>query len=525
MEAATVPRQATQVPSTRRRRGVIPGDLKARIDAATPEFEVRFTARLLGNVWLDGVRPSTLREQDREELYEKFGRSFVDPALEVLERIGYGATVARRSPAQRAHGLRREVGLQGLLGKLPRSLALRMPTTADTHRSGRNDGIDRWGQVRCSSTLRSDHLGLIAAAGGRWQSSSRDGEHFAEFTAGELVQLTTGRRRVGGKDVAEIHGRLEDLAQLELQADVRDRSSKEPRRYGTDAGETSGASEAHRIPSSPIVAVERRVGDRWYPAGAEYFAAQAAAGEGDGEDLLEVQATERGELPGQATIRIHLADWVRTELAHPKRRPVFINFDVWAHLRPSGRRTYAFVQALGRDEYDDRVYFYLGAPTLFTLGLSGKRIDRAASAVSHDLTCLWHADHRYHEGDGFRRHTHAGGSIPAFACSPARRTSAPTAKAQTTKSVPRRPGQLRGAFARMRRHAVTGTRHVSAEQLDPAHVREVGREAALREADAVRQAIQHSLAQAATSHEPGPFEQPARRQDRAGPDDDEPASP
>ncbi|MGI8749976.1 MAG: hypothetical protein ACR2J6_05400 [Thermoleophilaceae bacterium] len=522
MEAATVPEQAAGAApfegrarqALKRRRGVVPNDLRQRIDRATNDFHMKSAARFIA-AELDGLHPSALTDGERQELREAWRPELADPVLQLLDQVGYGAPPARRARAERAHGLRRETRLKGVLGKLPRSLALRLPTSANTHRTGRNDGTDRWGTVKCSLTLRPDHLGLIAAACGLWHSRAGDDAGYVDVTGGELVQLLTGRRRVGGKDVVWVHGLLADLEALEISADVRDRRSPEP----------SGPSDAHPIPSSPIERVERRVGDRWVAADA-YADALAAAAKDGGADLLELHAAEHGDCPGIATIRIHLAAWVRDELAHSKRRPVFVNFDVWAHLRPQARRTYAFVQGHGRDDYDGRVYFYLASPTLFTLGLSGQRPDRTALIVSHDLTALWHADCRYHEGEGFARRTHAGTSIPAFACDPARRASSPTAKAMTTKSPPKRPGDLRGAVARLRRHSILAARGVSPDQLDGQHVRRVGLEAAKREADLVRQTIQRSLGEAAAaSRDAGPFEPSKaaaqrRQQGRADADDD-----
>ena len=43
---------------------------------------------------------------------------------------------------------------------------------------------------------------------------------YAETTAGELAQLITGRRRLGSKDIAEIHRLISELELLELSATV-----------------------------------------------------------------------------------------------------------------------------------------------------------------------------------------------------------------------------------------------------------------------------------------------------------------
>jgi hypothetical protein len=524
LAAGAAPFEGRARRSPRRRRGVVPNDLRQRIDGVTGDFMLQMAARLLA-ARLEGLAPSALTPEERAGFREEWDDrpDVADQALELLERVGYGLPPARRARAERAHGLRREDRLKGIVGLLPRSLALRLPTTTVTHRAGgeRNDGVDRWGPVTCSRTLRADHLGLIAAAGGLWRRRSAHDvrEHHVDVTAGELVQLLTGRRRVGGKDVAWVHGLLADLETLELRAEVEDKPSA--RRSGV----ARGTSDAHLIPSSPITRVERRIGDRWVPA-AEYADALAAAAQGNGADLLEVRAAERDDCPGVATIRIHLAAWMLDELTHPKRRPVFVNFDVWGHLRPQTRRTYAFVQGHGRDDYDGRIYVFLAPQTRYTLGLAGERMDRAGDIFNADVTALWHADRRYHDGKGFRRHHHAGTRIPAFAIDVAPIPSAPTATALTTKSLPKRPGALRGSIGRMRRHSILAARGVSTNQLDAAHVRRVGIEAAKREAELVRQTIQRSVLEAAAaSHHPGPSEPNRaaawrRQQGRADADDD-----
>jgi hypothetical protein len=113
--------------------------------------------------------PAALTDAERAELHELFcdQREQLDQALEILERVGYGRPRGRRPRTERAYGQRRGERLDGLVGKLPRALAKRLPTSADTHRSGNNDGQDIYGPVSCSQTLRSGHLGILAAAGGR----------------------------------------------------------------------------------------------------------------------------------------------------------------------------------------------------------------------------------------------------------------------------------------------------------------------------------------------------------------------
>jgi hypothetical protein len=490
-----------------RRRGVVPNDLRQRLDRATPDFTLRMAARVIAGS-LDGVAPHLLSTEERGQLDEIWGE-LGSRALTALEQVGYGAPAARRPRSERAHGLRRERRLRGVLGKLPRSLALRLPTTAETHRpaDARNDGRDRWGEMRCSRTLRADHLGVLAAVGGLWAARAADGETHVDCTAGELVQLLDGGRRIGGKQIARVHQLLADLEQLQISGQV-------------NQGKDGEASTAHEIPGAPLTSIQRRLGDRWLAAN-DYLAASRA---GADEDVLELHLSEHAPCEGTATIRIHLAQWMIADLTHPKRRPVFIDFTVWAHLRPSARRLYAFVQGLGRDTYDGRIYFYLAAPTLYTLGITTKRLDRAGNAVSEDLTALWHADRRYHDGDGFRRHTHGQTRIPAFGCDAARQPSRPTDRAAVARAPARRPTALRGAIGRLRQHAITGRRDVADGQLDPEAVRRLGLESARAEQQRVRDAIQLSLVSAAaTSREPGPFEPSRaalhRRQARNADDD------
>jgi hypothetical protein len=489
-----------------RRRGVVPNNLRQRLDRATPEFAVRAAARIIAGS-LDGIAPGQLTAEERAELEDVWG-DLGRRALVALDQVGYGALAPRRPRSERAHGLRRERRLRGVIGKLPRALALRVPTTAETHRRGeeRNDGRDRWGEVRCSRTLRADHLGLLAAAGGLWAARARDAETHVDCTASELAFLLERSGRVGGKQIARVHQLLAELEQLRLSARV-------------DTGARGQASTAHRIPEGPLLRVERRLGDRWLPA-TEYV--QAAQG-GD-EDLLELHTVERSAGEGAATVRIHLSEWMIAELGHDKRRPVYVDFTVWAHLRPSARRLYAFVQGLGRDSYDGRIYFYLGAPTLYTLGINTRRLDRAGNAVSEDLTALWHADRRYHDGAGFRRHTHGDTRLPAFGCDAARRPSCATDRAAVTKAPPRRPGALRGAAGRLRRYAIHASREVQDAQLDPGAIGQLGLFAARQEHQRVRDAVQASLVGAsASAHEPGPFERRRRAAHSRSRGDDDPA--
>ncbi len=114
-----------------------------------------------------------------------------------LDRCGYGRPFARRPRRLRGHGARLEQRerLRGLVGKLPRAVALRLPTTSNNGLVGRRDGRDAWGEVRCNLTLRDGVVGVLAIAGGLWVRHAKAGERHVDLTAGEAA---AGRSLVEG---------------------------------------------------------------------------------------------------------------------------------------------------------------------------------------------------------------------------------------------------------------------------------------------------------------------------------------
>jgi hypothetical protein len=431
------------LPLRGRHRGVVPVDLAARVDEMAGDFTVRFLARSYLPARLDGLSPTSLTDEERGELRELFSGQpeQVDQALEILESVGYGRPRGRRPRSERAYGQRRGERLDGLVGKLPRALAKRLPTSADTHRHGSNDGQDVYSSVSCSQTLRAGHLGILAAAGGLWHSRNPAADPYCETTAGELAQLITGRRRLGGKDIAEIHRLLADLELLELSATVN-----APR----DGGKPNLALE---IPSSPVEHVERRIPDgRWVDA-RTYRDALAELSDDDAVATAQTDGGGADAMPGVLTIRIYLADWVREQIA--RGEVVRVDFRVWARLRPVGQRLYAWLQGTHRDSYDDAIEFYLAAPLRYTLGLRGRQ-HRAAASVRAALNQLYAADQRYnHAAKWSIRGRHANTNLPAFRISPHRRGSAPTKRAmQRGKCLAERPAALRGLTLREAREQV-----------------------------------------------------------------------
>jgi hypothetical protein len=431
------------LPLRGRHRGVVPVDLAARVDEMAGDFTVRFLARTFLPERLGGLSPAALTVEERVELRELFSdqREQLDEALEILERVGYGRPRGRRPRAERAYGQRRGGRLDGLVGKLPRALAKRLPTSADTHRSGSNDGHDVYGPVSCSRTLRAGHLGILAAAGGLWHSRNPAACPYAETTAGELAQLITGRRRQGGKDIAEIHRLLAELEQVQFSASVNRPKDGSPPNL------------ALAIPISPVERVERRLPDgRWVDAHS-YQDALANLSNEDAITISQADADGAGAAGDAFTIRIYLADWVREQIAHGE--VVRVDFRVWAHLRPLGQRLYAWLQGTHRDSYDDAIEFYLAAPLRYTLGLRGRQ-HRAAGSVRAALNQLYAADERYNLAPKWSiRGRYANTNIPAFRISPHRRGSAPTARAlERAKCPAERPASLRGLTLREAREQV-----------------------------------------------------------------------
>jgi len=288
------------LPLRGRQRGGVPANLAERVDQLTADFSVRFLARTFLPARLAGVPPAALTDEERGDLRELFSeqREQLDQALEILEHVGYGQPRGRRPRAERAHGQVREQRLSGLVGKLPRSLAKRLPTSADTHRHGVNDGQDVYGQVSCSATLRAGHLGVLAAAGGLWHSRNPQARSYAECTAGELAQLITGRRRLGGKDIRDIHRVLAELEQLELTPTVNS-----PKGGGHP-------NIALAIPSAPVERVERRLPDGRWVGQTDYE--RTVAGLSDHQGL---QTTQADAEPGPAAAN-------RTDDPNPPRRMV-----------------------------------------------------------------------------------------------------------------------------------------------------------------------------------------------------------
>ena len=214
------------------------------------------------------------------EVREAWGAERVRAALEALERAGYGRPFPRKPRRLRGHGARleRSERIKGLVGKLPRALALRLPTTSNKLLRGRRDGRDVWGEVSCSATLRDGALGILAIAGGLWVKLARPGERHVDLTAGEAAYLLRARRRASrrtsGRDIAWVYEQLAVLDGLELVA--------------------RGGGDGHQIPGSPVTRVLRRLDGEWVSL--EEYARRA----------------EQGSLPAagaQDTIRIELADW------------------------------------------------------------------------------------------------------------------------------------------------------------------------------------------------------------------------
>lgn len=492
---------AVERPRAPRTERWVPEDLEARLEAHSHGGFSRIYARLV-HQRLNGRAPATLSDEERQELRDELGRpGEVDAALALLEKISYGQPPPRRSRSQRRHGLRRDQRLVGLVGLLPRCMSQCCPTSSDSHREGRNDGEGIWATVTMSGTYRPDHLGLQAFLGAIWRRRSPAGDYHAYLTAGEGVHVLTGRGVQGGRDTLWLHQLLDDLATIELRAEPK-----------------PGVDEAYAIPSRPVEYVERRLGDSWVRA--EDYAA-AVEQLSDDERLEAARDDQQG--PGtdvRPTLRVRLADWVIEELRHDTRRPTFIDFDVWAHLRPSARRVYAFVQGRARDKHDGRVRFYLAAPCRFVLGVGFNRHRRGVAIVRNALSSLRDADRRYTGGygQGWRTNTHErvwefsvrvtdgpqGHAVPSM----------PTRDALATKCAPRRPLALRPGLLLRRRMRV-----LRASELADGRTGEMSVETARLIQESLAESIEdaHRRAQRALADDPRRRRRIQDRDRRAGP--------
>ena len=376
------------------RYGVIPADLDRRLHAQELDLPTSHLAKLLGRE-LEGRAPLLAAAHIRGDVCQAWGSDAIERALIALERTGYGRAPKKRARRMRGHGSRLEQRerVKGLVGKLPRAIALRMPTTSNNALSGPRNGRDVWGDVRCNLTLRDGALGLLALAGGVWAKRSQPGERHVDLTAGEAAYVLRARRRASrrssGRDIAWVYEQLAQLDALELQAD--------------------GGGDGHEIPSSPVAAVRRRLDGEWVTL--EGYAQRVEAGASPSTGARD-------------TIRIELAEWFIDELRHPKRRPMMLDFCVWRQLRPLARRLYAMLQATSRATHDpNRLYIWfapaagpdgssVGASRAFTLGLTSRRLDKIAARIRTAIAEIREVDQRY---DGYgRQTTHGSTSYPAF---------------------------------------------------------------------------------------------------------------
>ena len=84
------------MPAAQRRRGVVPNDLRQRLDRVTPSFAERQAARMLAHS-LDGLAPSQLTAEERAQLDDTWGELGRRRAPWRLSR----SATARPSPAGR----------------------------------------------------------------------------------------------------------------------------------------------------------------------------------------------------------------------------------------------------------------------------------------------------------------------------------------------------------------------------------------------------------------------------------------
>lgn len=457
--------------------GRIPNDFVVRLDQATPDFVERILARRVAAA-LQGRQPTWFVGQRIQRLSRELDDAYTVPelerALDLLDSVGYGRPIEQRTRRDRNHGHRLHDRLDGIVGQLPRALALRYPTTDDRHASGPLAATDIYGSIAVNHTPRDGHLGVIAAALALWKHRGDGATCHVDLTRGELAYLLRGARRntrrSGGGDVEWIDGLLENLSSEQITAHVR-------------PGRDGKRSPQHQIPTSAINLIEARLDGEWIPW--RVFRDQAA-----GEPMS-------GRCGQSDTLRIHLAQWAIEAIT--QGRAVYLNFGVWRGLSGTGRRLYALLQATTAEQIDGApgLHFYLADPLRFTLGLRGGRIDKAAAIVRHQLTDLYHRDERYHHQStdtpsGFRQRKQPGTTIPAFLVRVQANTpSRPRPGWRDKAPTPRRPLCARGP------HALCPT--VSPYDVTPAQIpaalkRERGFDAARRHIAQIRATAISSIA-------------------------------
>jgi hypothetical protein len=479
--------------------GRIPRDLRRRLDHATGDWKERFVARWLGDE-LAGADPASVPAKRRCELRARWGLTELefDRCLALLTQVGYGQRPAPKRRCDRAHGRHLAAQLAHVDGVLPRALALRLPTTANTHATeppGR--GVDRWGEISCNTLLRAKHVGALAVLFGAWRSRADRDDLAGYLSVGKLAHMLQQHRYRGGRDLAWVYQTLVELEQLRVCADV-------------DLGEEGHPSEAHRIPEDPLFEIEHLLDGEWLSL------ADCAAALGD--------QTAAGRCGRHDTLRIIPSPWVRAELTREDRAPVFLHIAVWRSLRPFEQRLYAFLQA--QRAVSGGIYFFLAAPDRFTLGLRERRLDRCAATVREALTNIAKHDKRYAAPPGrvaFQEGRHGrtdqrARRYPSFTVFVnTGRASSPTVIARAMKSQARRPVAIRGLSQRL---AERITEHdVDANELDSERLARDGERAARVEAAARQRAIAQAYAAArlADTQRAAITRSPSPRSPSAGP--------
>jgi hypothetical protein len=435
----------------------------------------------------------------RDELRATWGLTELefDRCLALLTQVGYGQQPVPKRRRDRAHGRYLAAQLAHLNGVLPRALALRLPTTANTHATeppGR--GVDRWGEICCNTLLRAKHLGALAVLFGAWRSRTDRDDPAGYLSVGKLAHLLQQHRYRGGRDLAWVYETLVELEQLRVCADV-------------DLGDEGHPSQAHRIPEGPLFEIEHLLDGEWLSL--EDYAATL----GD--------QTAAGRCGRHDTLRIIPSAWVRAELTREDRAPVFLNMAVWRSLRPFEQRLYAFLQA--QRAVSGGIYFFLGDPDRFTLGLRERRLDRCAATVREALTNIARHDKRYAAPPGhvaFQEGRHGRADqrarrYPSFTVFVnTGRASSPSVIARAMKSQARRPVAIRGLSRRL---AERITEHVDVDELDPECLVRDGERAARAEAATRQRAIVQAYAAArlADAHRTAIDRSPSPRSPRAGP--------
>lgn len=307
------------------------------------------------------------REAAQAELVD-YGFGDLLPTIEpVYNHVLENVTIAR--PRRYNHGARLSRQLGNLTCVLPTGLAQRFPLVIDRKHRGEVRHEDKYGQVYCSTTLRPQHLGIVAAACGIYANRgfyedkgivTPDGDVMLSERKLYWLGISTGDP--GGAGLTEIRRLLTSLAGAQMWAtqfapDERARS----RAFGANTSASQKTIRDRTIESNPVASIERLVVAE------------------DGPIWAAVDDPRPTAVGHELTIKIELAPWCRNRLDHDTKGRVIFAMKAWRALSPEAARLMVLLQAerarainLERRQFTG-IHFFAGKQFCYQLGLRSAR--------------------------------------------------------------------------------------------------------------------------------------------------------